>query len=296
VADRGCTGAESTRWFHGLSLGKKLQPGALEVGSPIAVATAAAPAPDRSTVQIRVFRVTPRDGSDRPRGVRRLPISIPRVKQLADGLYQLRGFPPNAINVYLMGDVLVDAATRRAGSRILRQLRGRRVTAHALTHAHPDHQGASKEVCERLGIPLWCGERDVPAMESGDFGQKDHWINRLIVRAWAGPPRRVDRPLREGDEVGGFTVLDVPGHSAGHVAFWRESDRALVLGDVLNNMDVLTGIPGLHEPKSIFTPDPARNRESARRLAELEPALGCFGHGAPLRNPRKLSDFVSKLP
>jgi hydroxyacylglutathione hydrolase len=219
-----------------------------------------------------------------------------RVKQLAVGLHQLSGFPPNAINVYLMGDVLVDAGTRHSERRILRQLRGQRVTAHALTHAHPDHQGASRAVCDRLGIPLWCGEHDVRAMETGDFGQSDHWVNRLIDRVWAGPPRTVDRALHEGDEVGGFSVIDVPGHSAGHVAFWRESDRSLVVGDVLNNMNVLTGVPGLHEPKEIFTLDPARNRESARRVAELEPALVCFGHGPPLRNPRKLSEFVARIP
>ena len=41
--------------------------------------------------------------------------------------------------------------------------------------------------------------------------------------------------------------------------------------------------------------DPARNRESARRLAALEPALACFGHGAPLRDPGKLGDFVARL-
>jgi glyoxylase-like metal-dependent hydrolase (beta-lactamase superfamily II) len=70
----------------------------------------------------------------------------------------------------------------------------------------------------------------------------------------------------------------------------------LVLGDVLNNMDVATGLRGLHEPKPIFTPDPAQNRESARRLAALEPALVCFGHGPPLRDTRKFVDFVAGLP
>jgi len=220
------------------------------------------------------------------------------MKQLADGLWQLRGLPPNAINVYLAGDVLIDAATRRAGRRILRQLRGRAVSAHALTHAHPDHQGASHEVCEALRIPLWCGEADAGDMEQGTIPlrQPDHPVNRLINRFWLGPPHPVARRLREGDEVAGFAVLDVPGHSAGHVAYWRERDRVLILGDVLTNMDTLTGIPGLHEPKRIFTPDPARNRASARRLAELRPALTCFGHGAPLRDPGRLADFVARLP
>ena len=96
--------------------------------------------------------------------------------------------------------------------------------------------------------------------------------------------------------MGGFTVLHTPGHSLGHVAFWRESDRTLVLGDVLNNMNLFTGVPGLHQPPEFFTPDPPRNRDSARRLAQLEPALVCFGHGAPLRDTRKFVDFVSSLP
>jgi glyoxylase-like metal-dependent hydrolase (beta-lactamase superfamily II) len=218
------------------------------------------------------------------------------VKRLAEGLYQLRGFPPDAINVYLMGDVIVDAATRHSGRRILRQVAGRAVAAHALTHVHPDHQGASKEICERLDIPLWCGDADAQAMEDGDFRQPPHWMNRLIEWAFAGPPHRVARRLPEGDEVAGFTVLHVPGHSAGHVAFWRPSDRVLLLGDVLNNMNVATGVRGLREPKLIFTPDPVRNRESARRLAALEPSLVCFGHGPPLRDTRKFVDFVRALP
>lgn len=220
------------------------------------------------------------------------------MKQLADGLYQLSGFPPNGINVYLMGDVIVDAATRYAGRRILRQVRGHDVTAHALTHVHPDHQGASRAICEALGVPLWVGEADVEAMENGDIRsrQPDHWVNRIVDRAWSGPPHRVDRALREGDEVADFRVLEVPGHAAGHVAFWRESDRALVLGDVLNGMHLLTGIPGLHEPPRIFTADPARNRESARRLAALEPALACFGHGPPVRDTERFVSFVRALP
>jgi glyoxylase-like metal-dependent hydrolase (beta-lactamase superfamily II) len=221
------------------------------------------------------------------------------VKELAPGLFQLRGFPPQGINVYLMGDVLVDAATRRAGKRILGQLKGRQVAAHALTHAHPDHQGASHEVCSALGIPFWVGERDADAAEDPALiaeRQPDHRLNRLANRFWTGPGHPVDRRLREGDDVAGFRVLDVPGHSAGHVAFWRESDRTLVLGDVLNNMDVMTGRRGLYEPKWFFTPDPARNRDSIRKIAALAPELVCFGHGPPLRDPAGLAEFAAGLP
>jgi hydroxyacylglutathione hydrolase len=219
------------------------------------------------------------------------------VKQIAEDVWQLRGFPPDAINVYLVGDVLIDASTRWAGRRILRQIRGRGVRVHALTHAHPDHQGASHEVCETLAIPLWCGEGDADVMERGGIRarQPRHPINTLYDRMWTGPPHPVARRLCEGDEVAGFSVLETPGHSAGHVAYWRERDRVLIVGDVLTNMNVDTGVPGLHEPKARFTPDPARNRVSIRRVAALEPELVCFGHGRPLRDPAKLRAFVAGL-
>jgi hydroxyacylglutathione hydrolase len=221
------------------------------------------------------------------------------MKQLAAGVHQLRGWPPNAINVYLIGDVLIDAATRQGEQRILKQIVGRKLSAHALTHAHPDHQGSSHAICERLKIPLWCGRGDVPAMETHggiSNSQAPGWLNQLQQRFWTGPPHPVARVLVEGDEVAGFTVLETPGHSPGHVAYWREADGVLILGDVLNNVNVMTGIPGLHEPPEVFTPDPARNRESARRLAKLRPRVTCFGHGAPLRDPGKLADFVARMP
>jgi hydroxyacylglutathione hydrolase len=220
------------------------------------------------------------------------------MKKLADGVHLLRGWPPNAINVYLVGDVLIDAATRQGEKRIMRQISGRTVTAHALTHAHPDHQGSSHAICEQLGIPLWCGQGDVPAMETPGglkSSQAPAWLNRLREHFWTGPPHPVARALNEGDDVAGFAVLETPGHSRGHVSYWRESDRVLIVGDVLFNVNALTGIPGLHEPPTLITPDPARNRESARRLVALGPTLACFGHGPPLRDPRKLADFVSRL-
>ena len=221
------------------------------------------------------------------------------MRQLAEGVYQLKGRPTNAINVYVIGDVLIDSATRQAEQRIMRQISGVTINAHALTHAHSDHQGSSHAVCERLGIPLWCGQGDVPAIETPGAivnPKAPRWLNGLQARFWTGPPHPVARALHEGDEVAGFTVLETPGHSKGHVSYWRESDRVLIVGDVLGNLNFITGIPGLNTPPDLFTPDPARNRESARRLAELRPALACFGHGAPLRDPGKLAEFVAKLP
>ena len=228
------------------------------------------------------------------------------MEQLAPNVWHVRGQRPPlsmlgrwGINVYLIEDVLIDASTRHSGGRILRELEGREVSAHALTHAHPDHQGASKEVCETLGIPYWCPEGDVAAAEDPTLigeRQPGHPLAQFFARTFTGPGHKVDRALNEGDEVGGFKVIDVPGHSAGHVAFWRESDGVLILGDVLNNMDVVTLVPGLREPKTFLTPDPAENRRSIRKLRPLEPKLVLFGHGAPLRDTKKFVDFADSVP
>jgi hydroxyacylglutathione hydrolase len=141
------------------------------------------------------------------------PIGVEAVKQLADAFWLLSGFPPNAINVYLVDDVLIDAGTRHAGRRILRQLKGRELSAHALTHVHPDHQGASNAVCEARSIPFWVPEREAPAAENPSLIAEttpDHFAARLALRYWTGPGRRVDRVLREGDEVAGFKFWTCP--------------------------------------------------------------------------------------
>jgi glyoxylase-like metal-dependent hydrolase (beta-lactamase superfamily II) len=220
------------------------------------------------------------------------------LKALAEDLYQLGGFPPNAVNIYLMGGVLVDAGTRFDRRRILRQIKGRDVIAHALTHAHPDHQGASHAVCEARGLPLLCSEADAAAAEEpGVMWQRmtEHLVNRAIAPLFAGPGHPVARRLSEGDEVGGFAVVATPGHTIGHISFWRESDRTLVLGDVLANTHFLTGMPGLHEPPLFFSADPSGNRASARKVAAFEPSLVCFGHGPPLRDSRRFMEFVDGL-
>ncbi|WP_165245748.1 MBL fold metallo-hydrolase [Paludisphaera soli] len=221
------------------------------------------------------------------------------MMHLAEDLELLRGFPPYAFNVYLMGGVVVDAGTRFAKRRILRQLQGREITAHALTHAHPDHQGASRAICETFGVPLWCGEGDAEAAETEGLimsRMPRHWLSAAVGPRWTGPAYPVSRKLREGDEVGGFTVLETPGHTVGHISFWRERDRVLVLGDVASNVHIYLGVPMLREPERVFSLDPAWNRRSARRLAALEPRLIAFGHGPPLRDPERFARFVELFP
>jgi glyoxylase-like metal-dependent hydrolase (beta-lactamase superfamily II) len=176
------------------------------------------------------------------------------MRELAPEVWQLGGLLPNVINTYLIGGVLVDAGSRFDARKILKELRGHEVRAHALTHAHPDHQGSSHAVCTTLGVPFWVGEADADAAENPKLiaeRQPNHPIAQASYRVFTGPGHPVDRRLRAGDEVGGFTVID--------------------------------------------TPDPARNRASARALGPLAPELVCSGHGKPLRDAQKFQPFCASL-
>jgi hydroxyacylglutathione hydrolase len=221
------------------------------------------------------------------------------MTELAPGVHLLTGFPKYGINWFLVEDVLIDAGGKPDKRRILKQLSGRKVTAHALTHAHPDHQGSSHAVCTELGIPFLVPEKDVAAAEDPDqikARQPDAFLPKLMQALFAGPGHKVDRVLHDGDEVAGFRVIDTPGHSAGHVSYWRESDRVLIAGDVINTMHPFLMTRGVREPFEVFTPDPAENRRSIKKIAALEPALVLVGHGPPLRDPGELSRFAASLP
>lgn len=222
-----------------------------------------------------------------------------RIESIAPGLQRIALLGDDLINVYVADDVLIDSGGRLARRKLFTVLASMHLRAHVLTHAHFDHQGSSRAACDRFRIPLWCGAGDREAMETGDLSlvlpRPDGWIARLS-RWLAGPACPVERDLHEGAEVGGFTVVETPGHTPGHLAYWREQDRILILGDVLFHRNPVSRRRGLAEPFPFVTHDLAQNRCSARKLAALEPKVICFGHGSPLRDPNVFRRFVATLP
>jgi glyoxylase-like metal-dependent hydrolase (beta-lactamase superfamily II) len=215
------------------------------------------------------------------------------MREIAPGVWQLAGFPPNLFNVYLVGDVLIDAATRFARRRLVNELRDRRPTLVALTHCHPDHQGMAHEICTTNGVTLACHEQDCAVMEGREPMRPRNPLARLSAWLWSGPPHPVGWKLRDGDLVAGFRVIHTPGHTAGHVVFFREADRVVIAGDLLYSVG-LKVCHGLTEPPPFYSLDAEQNRQSIRLLAELRPSLICFGHGPPLRQPEMLERFVTR--
>src|SRR5437867_1618644 len=106
------------------------------------------------------------------------------VKQFAPGIWRLKEFPAPTINCYLVEDVLIDAGRTWDRRRIMSEIEDRELSMLALTHVHPDHQGAAKDVCEARAIPLACHADDVDAMEGRRPVQEaaaDNPVNRIIA-------------------------------------------------------------------------------------------------------------------
>ena len=219
--------------------------------------------------------------------------------KIAPDVYHLPVMPRNSINCYLVEDVLIDAGIRSSYQTISKVLKDKKLSAHALTHAHADHQGSSSRVCEKYQIPLWCSLQEKTQAETGnatkEYPNQKHFVTRFQKKFWAGDGYKVSRILKEGDMVGGFTVIETPGHSSGHISFFREKDGVLIVGDTLVNMNLLTTITGLHEPPGLFTLDKEQNRKSILKLHSFKPSILCFGHGPVLYDMRLFESFVKKI-
>ena len=222
------------------------------------------------------------------------------MKNIVQDVYQIPLFPRNAINCYLIEDVLIDSGIRTSAKTILKAIENKPISKHALTHAHADHQGSSKIICETLNIPLLCSESEKEFAENGnvitEYPNPNHIISKFQKNFWAGKGHSVSQTLKENDQIGGFTVIETPGHSSGHLSFFREKDGVLIVGDVMTNMNLLSTKVGLHEPPNLFTKDQETNRKSILKLASLKPKILCFGHGPVLFNNGELEKFKNSIP
>jgi hydroxyacylglutathione hydrolase len=181
-------------------------------------------------------------------------------------------------------------------------LDGRDISAIALTHAHPDHAGAMHRLASEFDAPVWCGAADRNATETGRVvlspALRRPRLSRLVCAMAGFDGVAVARSLVEGDALtAGFVVCATPGHSPGHVSFWREADRTLICGDVFFNLRVPGLIAGLRQPPSLLTLDPAENRASEAKLSALEPATVGFGHGPVIEDgaARQVRTFTRQL-
>ena len=170
------------------------------------------------------------------------------MNEIAENVWHIPLMGRHLINAYVLGDVLVDAGMAGHGKKLRGKLGGHAIAAHTLTHAHPDHVGGSKNVVDALGIPFWAPAGEAAAVEAGQAVQKPTKAKQLLELTAKFKPVPIARRLNEGDEVGGFTVLDTPGHTLGHVSYVIPAAKVAFTADTLFSLGcgrVFEGTPAM---------------------------------------------------
>ncbi|MEK2645681.1 hydroxyacylglutathione hydrolase [Bdellovibrio sp. BCCA] len=108
--------------------------------------------------------------------------------------------------------LVVDPGEAKAIAAFL-QREGLSLKGILLTHHHSDHVGGVKELKNSFAAPVFA-----PQKNKNQISYADQFV-------------------KEGDEisVGGFSfsVMELPGHTLGHVAYWNQTKKWLFSGDVL---------------------------------------------------------------
>jgi glyoxylase-like metal-dependent hydrolase (beta-lactamase superfamily II) len=254
------------------------------------------------------------------------------LHQIASGVFSLRLPGRTQTNIYFVRSgphwALIDAGWQGDGARIAAAASTLRGPAGppaviVLTHAHPDHAGAARQLAGAWGAAVYVHPAEL-AIARGDFeamttyaGPLDRWLVLPLMRA-AGPRRRQALLARSSlgdvaqslDPEGMISSLPdwrwihSPGHTPGHVALFRPTDRVLLSGDALLTLRVntpsgmLLGSRGMSGPPRYTTWSWPRAVASIARLASLEPGVLGPGHGLPALGPDTaavVADFARRL-
>lgn len=210
------------------------------------------------------------------------------VPDAGDGQWTLidAGMPHTA-------NAIASAAEERFGA-------GARPSAIILTHAHFDHVSALAELAERWQVPIYAHELEFPYLTGqAAYPPPDPSVGgglmALLSPLYPRSPIDVSRWLQVLPADGtvpampGWKWLHTPGHTPGHVSFWRETDRTLVVGDAFittkqeSAYAVAVQKPEMHGPPMYFTQNFEQAAASVAKLAALEPELAVTGHGRAMQ-------------
>src|SRR5690606_10809191 len=111
-----------------------------------------------------------------------------------------------------------------------------------MTHGHFDHVGALKDLASKWDVPIYAHPEEMPYLNGSiPYPEPDPTVGGgMMARpSFLYPRGPIDvsawlRPLPEDGSVPplpGWRWVHSPGHTRGHVAFWREADRTLIAGD-----------------------------------------------------------------
>jgi glyoxylase-like metal-dependent hydrolase (beta-lactamase superfamily II) len=224
------------------------------------------------------------------------------------------------VNLALVGNenefVLVDAGMPKNADEIIEMIAEHfgehaRPSAIVLTHGHFDHVGSLVGLLEKWRVPVYAHELEIPFLNGKkDYPPGDPSVDSGLVAKMS--PMFPNHGINIGDQVEAFPQdgsipfmpgwkwIHTPGHTPGHVSFFREQDRALIVGDAFVTVKqeslykVITQTQEISGPPRYYTTDWDAAYESVKTLESLKPEIAVTGHGLPMMG-EELSENLSYL-
>lgn len=213
------------------------------------------------------------------------------------------------VNACVIGDasgwVLVDTGLENSYEFILEKTgeifgEGRRPTAILLTHGHFDHIGCIKRLLEKWEVPVYAHEEEIPYLTGRrNYPKPDPTVDEGMVAKMspAFPNEGIDisshiRAFPSEGRIPGlkdWEWIHTPGHTVGHVSFFRGRDKLLIAGDAFTTrkqesfLSVLTEKEKFKGPPAYLTEDWEKAKASVVKLKNLGPELVIPSHGAVIQ-------------
>ena len=215
--------------------------------------------------------------------------------------------PTGISNCYIVGTrerwVLIDAGTQGNAKNILEAVEehiGTQASPAAifLTHGHFDHAGSARELAQHWEVAIYAHRLEIPFLDgTSKYPPPDPTVGGFMsqmIRFLPNKKMNVGpnlRALSVGSLPGlpEWEIIETPGHSPGHVSYFRSEDSVLIAGDAFCTVDQNSMIDTLQQRQSVSIPPPYYTcdwqaaERSVRTLAELRPKVLAAGHGIPMR-------------
>ncbi|GEL77703.1 MBL fold metallo-hydrolase [Tenuibacillus multivorans] len=226
------------------------------------------------------------------------------------------------VNIVLVGNpssgefVLVDAGMPDSAEKVIAVVEerfgeGSRPQAIILTHGHFDHVGAIIELVDHWNVPVYAHPNEIPYLKGEkSYPEPDASVEGGMVAKMS--PLFPNEPIQLGNHVEtlpedgsvphmpNFRWIHTPGHSPGHVSFFRDGDGTLIVGDAFvtvkqeNLFDVMTQNQEISGPPRYLTTDWQAAKQSVENLAALDPKVAVTGHGLPMSG-KELKESLNML-
>ena len=237
-------------------------------------------------------------------------LTTPRRGKVMDVAPDVQGLNFTIVNVYLVGaagspdrgwalvdagmptnhDEILAAAERRFGA-------GSRPAAILLTHGHFDHVGSLKKLAERWDAPVYAHSLELPYLTGrSEYPPPDPTVGggtMATVASRTFPKKPIDLGARvqalpaDGSIPGmaGWRWIHTPGHAPGHVSFFRDSDRVLIVGDAFVTVRQESTSAVLRQKAEVWRPLRSALETLSREFDRFIPKQGRY-----VRQPARMDE------